>query len=61
VETEGTGLGLYMVKQIVARMDGRVWCESQEGAGSTFVIEWPAVHEPGGVAAQAGDAGEVAS
>jgi PAS domain S-box-containing protein len=43
VETEGTGLGLYMVKLIVTRMNGRVWCESEEGQGSTFIVELPAV------------------
>jgi PAS domain S-box-containing protein len=41
VETEGSGLGLYMVQQIVGRMNGRVWCESELGQGSTFVVELP--------------------
>ena len=34
-----TGLGLSIVKQIVEMHDGEVWAESEEGAGSTFVIE----------------------
>lgn len=41
VETEGTGLGLYMVQLIATRMNGRVWCESELGQGSTFFVELP--------------------
>jgi PAS domain S-box-containing protein len=41
VETEGTGLGLYLIKLIVERLRGRVWCESEEGQGSTFGFEVP--------------------
>ena len=41
VETEGTGLGLYLVRLIVEKLDGQVWCESQEGRGSTFILTLP--------------------
>ncbi len=37
----GTGLGLYLVKQRVEAMGGRVWVESAFGDGSTFFVSLP--------------------
>jgi len=35
-----TGLGLFIVKKLIEAMQGKVWCESQVGQGSTFFIEF---------------------
>jgi signal transduction histidine kinase len=37
----GTGLGLYICREFVARMGGRIWVTSTEGRGSTFTFELP--------------------
>jgi PAS domain S-box-containing protein len=41
VETEGTGLGLYIVRLIVERAHGRIWFEPAESGGSRFLIALP--------------------
>ena len=39
----GNGLGLYLVKQRVEAMGGKVWVESSFGEGSTFYLSFPRI------------------
>jgi PAS domain S-box-containing protein len=41
----GTGLGLYICKELVERMAGRIWAESRPGEGATFYFELPLARE----------------
>lgn len=50
VDTEGTGLGLYLVRLIALRAGGSVACESSEGEGSTFTLTLPVAQERQAVA-----------
>lgn len=40
-ETEGTGLGLYILKSIVKQSGGKVWFSSVENEGTTFYVLFP--------------------
>jgi len=38
---KGTGLGLFIVRQVIERNGGRISVKSKEGVGTTFTLEFP--------------------
>ncbi len=39
--SKGTGLGLYIAKSIINKMNGKIWVESELGKGSRFLFTLP--------------------
>ena len=37
----GSGLGLYICRELIERMNGRIWVTSEPGTGSKFSFELP--------------------
>lgn len=42
-KSEGTGLGLFICKEIITKHNGKIWAESKSGKGSKFVMEIPSI------------------
>ena len=47
IDTEGTGLGLYITKNIIEAHGGRIWFDSKENKGTTFYIVIPVKEQYG--------------
>ena len=43
---DGAGLGLYLVKKIVERHGGEVFCRSDKSEGTSFYMKLPNVDKP---------------
>ena len=39
--SSGTGIGLYICKNIIEKMYGKIWFKSKEGIGTSFFVELP--------------------
>jgi signal transduction histidine kinase len=42
-QSEGTGLGLYIVGEAVAKLQGKIKVSSEVGKGSTFTVTLPMI------------------
>jgi len=41
INSEGTGLGLYVVKSVAEKVGAKIWFESKKGNGTTFYVSIP--------------------
>ncbi len=43
--TQGNGLGLYITKQLVEKMNGEIGFDSKDGCGTTFWVKFPVYNQ----------------
>lgn len=41
----GSGLGLYIVKETIAKLQGTIRVKSEPGKGSSFIIQLPSLQD----------------
>jgi PAS domain S-box-containing protein len=41
IDPDGTGLGLYIINEIIENFQGKIWFKSQEGKGTIFNVSLP--------------------
>lgn len=46
LDVEGTGLGLYIIKEVALKLGGAIWFDSDEGKGTTFHVIIPVKTRP---------------
>lgn len=44
-KTQGNGLGLYITKQLVEKMGGKITFESEQNKGTIFIVSFPVYNE----------------
>jgi len=44
-KNEGTGLGLFICREILQKHDGEIWAESELGKGTKFFVKLPYLHK----------------
>lgn len=48
LDSDGTGIGLYLVDTLIDQVGGEIWIEDNEPKGAIFIAEFPVVVQPNG-------------